>query len=70
MISLTKRQRELYLFIDQFIAKNGYGPSFQEMANGTGMKSRSSVHRQLVAIENKGWIRRLKNCARAIEILG
>ena len=67
---LTRKQRELLGFIDQYItASDGVCPSYNEMAEGIGAKSKSSVHRRLKGLEERGFIRRLPNRYRAIEIV-
>lgn len=66
---LTRRQRELLDFISAYSAKHGIAPSFDEMASATDEASKSSVHRIIVALEERGFIRRLPNRARAIEIV-
>jgi repressor LexA len=66
---LTQRQRDLLTFIKEFIFENGYSPSFVEMTEAIGLKNKSGVHRILTALEERGYIYRLKNRARAIEVL-
>ena len=66
---LTAKQRELLLFIDQRLKANGISPSFDEMREALDLKSKSGVHRLISALEERGFIRRLANRARALEIL-
>ena len=66
---LTKKQRELLLFLEERIAQSGVTPSFEEMKNKVGLKSKSGIHRLISALEDRGFIRKLPFKARAIEIL-
>jgi repressor LexA len=65
---LTAKQRELLLFIDQRLKKDGISPSFDEMREALELKSKSGVHRLISALEERGFIRRLPNRARALEV--
>src|SRR5215212_9373313 len=66
---LTAKQRELLLFIDNRLKESGISPSFDEMREALELKSKSGVHRLISALEERGFIRRLPNRARALEIL-
>src|SRR3954469_17451293 len=66
---LTAKQRELLLFIDNRLKENGVSPSFDEMREALELKSKSGVHRLISALEERGFIRRLPNRARALEVL-
>ncbi len=67
---LTRKQRELLDFIIAYQKReDGISPTLQEMVTGVGLKTRSGVHRLLVQLEERGFIRRLKNRTRAIEVL-
>ncbi len=66
---LTAKQRELLLFIDGRLREDGVSPSFDEMREALDLKSKSGVHRLISALEERGFIRRLPNRARALEIL-
>jgi repressor LexA len=66
---LTAKQRELLLFIDARLKENGISPSFDEMREALDLKSKSGVHRLISALEERGFIRRLPNRARALEVL-
>ena len=66
---LTSKQRELLLFIDQRLKSSGISPSFDEMREALELKSKSGVHRLISALEERGFIRRLPNRARALEVL-
>jgi repressor LexA len=65
---LTKKQHELLLFINKRLAETGICPSFDEMKESLGLKSKSGVHRLITGLEERGFIRRLAHRARALEI--
>jgi repressor LexA len=66
---LTSKQNELLRFIHERLEKSGVSPSFEEMKEALDLKSKSGVHRLIGALEERGFIRRLPNRARALEIL-
>jgi repressor LexA len=66
---LTRKQHELLLYIDARLAETGVSPSFEEMKDALDLKSKSGVHRLISALEERGFIRRLPNRARALEVL-
>jgi repressor LexA len=66
---LTAKQRELLLFIDTRLKDSGISPSFDEMREALDLKSKSGVHRLISALEERGFIRRLPNRARALEVV-
>ncbi|WCL52959.1 transcriptional repressor LexA [Gimibacter soli] len=66
---LTSKQRELLLFIDRRLKADGISPSFDEMKDALGLKSKSGVHRLIGALEERGFIRRMANRARALEVM-
>jgi len=66
---LTAKQRELLLFIDARLKEGGISPSFDEMREALDLKSKSGVHRLISALEERGFIRRLPNRARALEVV-
>ena len=66
---LTRKQHELICFIEDRLAATGVSPSFEEMKEALDLKSKSGVHRLISALEERGYIRRLPNRARALEIL-
>lgn len=66
---LTRKQHELICFISDRLAETGVSPSFEEMKEALDLKSKSGVHRLISALEERGFIRRLPNRARALEIL-
>ena len=66
---LTAKQRELLMFIDSRLKESGISPSFDEMREALDLKSKSGVHRLISALEERGFIRRLANRARALEVV-
>jgi repressor LexA len=66
---LTRKQSELLTYIHAQLAESGVSPSFEEMKDALALKSKSGVHRLISALEERGFIRRLPNRARALEIL-
>ena len=66
---LTKKQRELLLFINQRLTATGVSPSFDEMKDALHLKSKSGIHRLVSGLEERGFIRRLPHRARALEVV-
>jgi hypothetical protein len=66
---LTAKQHELLIFINQRLDQSGISPSFEEMKEALDLKSKSGVHRLIGALEERGFIRRLANRARALEVM-
>jgi len=66
---LTRKQHELLQFIQARLEENGVSPSFEEMKEALDLKSKSGVHRLISALEERGFIRRLPNRARALEVI-
>ena len=66
---LTRKQHELLLYIDSRLSESGVSPSFEEMKEALDLKSKSGVHRLISALEERGFLRRLPNRARALEVL-
>jgi repressor LexA len=66
---LTRKQHELLCFIHDKLAESGVSPSFEEMKDALDLKSKSGVHRLISALEERQFIRRLPNRARALEIM-
>ena len=66
---LTKKQHELLCYINDHLGKSGVSPSFEEMKDALELKSKSGVHRLISALEERGFIRRLPNRARALEVM-
>lgn len=66
---LTKKQKELLLFVHKRIKETGVSPSFDEMKDALNLASKSGIHRLITALEERGFIRRLAHRARALEVL-
>ena len=66
---LTRKQHQLLLFIHEHLGEHGVSPSFDEMKNALGLRSKSGIHRLITALDERGFIRRLAHRARAVEIL-
>ncbi len=66
---LTKKQKNLLLYINKKIRSTGVSPSYEEMKNSLNLKSKSGIHRLISALEERGFIRRLAHKARALEVL-
>jgi len=66
---LTKKQKNLLLFINKKIRSTGVSPSYEEMKNALNLKSKSGIHRLISALEERGFIRRLAHKARALEVI-
>jgi repressor LexA len=66
---LTRKQQELLFFINERLNEGGVSPSFDEMKDALGLKSKSGIHRLITGLEERGFIRRLPHRARALEVL-
>jgi repressor LexA len=66
---LTRKQYELLLFIHRHLGENGVSPSFDEMKEALGLRSKSGIHRLITGLEERGFIRRLPHRARALEVV-
>ena len=66
---LTRKQHELIRFIQVRLEETGVSPSFEEMKEALDLRSKSGVHRLISALEERGFIRRLPNRARALEVI-
>ena len=66
---LTRKQYQLLTYIDNHLNSNGVPPSYEEMKDALGLKSKSGIHRLITALEERGFIRRLPHKARALEVL-
>jgi len=66
---LTKKQKNLLLFINKKLRSTGVSPSYEEMKNSLNLKSKSGIHRLITALEERGFIKRLAHKARALEVL-
>src|SRR5215813_403518 len=68
-MAITKRQREVYDFISEFVQRNNYTPSYQEIGNGLGLSSLATVHKHISNLEKKGLLNRDYNRSRSIDLL-
>lgn len=68
-MALTKRQRQVYDFISEFVQHNGYSPSFEEIGVGMGLSSLATVHKHISNLEAKGLLRRDYNRSRSIDLV-
>lgn len=68
-LMLTSKQQELLKFIDRRLEEGGVSPSFEEMKEALDLRSKSGIHRLISALEERGFIRRLPNRARALEVI-
>lgn len=66
---LTPKQLELLLLLNEKLDANGFGPSYEELAKALGLKSKSNINRMIVALENRGFVRRMPGRSRAIQVL-
>ena len=66
---LTRKQHELLMFIHERLKEAGVPPSFDEMKDALDLRSKSGIHRLIKALEERGFIKRLPNRARAIEVV-
>lgn len=67
---LTKRQNEVLQYIRDFLSRNSYSPTLEEIAKHFGMASLNGVHKHLTVLEERGFIHRLSNRARSIDVIG
>ena len=67
-MTLTKKQKELFEFLTDYIQINNISPSFEEMKRAVNLKSKSGIHRLITSLEQRGFVKRLKHKARAMEI--
>ena len=68
-MALTRRQRQIYDYIADFVSRNGYSPSFEEIGDGMGLSSLATVHKHISNLEKKGLLKRDYNRSRSIDIL-
>jgi len=66
---LTKRQKDIYQFIEDYLNINGYSPSMEEIGAHFGISSMNGVHKHLKVLEERGYITRMSNRARSIELI-
>jgi len=68
-MAVTRRQKEIIDFLGSFVARNGYSPSFEEIARAMGLKSLATVHKHITNLEKKGLLDRVHNRSRSIDVL-
>jgi repressor LexA len=68
-MAITKRQRQVYDFIAEFVQRNNYTPSYQEIGDGLGLSSLATVHKHISNLERKGLLNRDYNRSRSIDLL-
>jgi repressor LexA len=68
-MAITKRQREVYDFIHDFVQQHGYSPSFEEIGKGLNLSSLATVHKHISNLERKGLLKRDYNRSRSIDLL-
>jgi len=66
---LTRKQKELLNYIQNFQSKSGVTPSYEEMKSALSLKSKSGIHRLVIALEERGFVKRLAHKARALEVI-
>lgn len=69
MTGLTPKQVEAKAFIAKFTRLNDAAPTYDQIREGLGLANKSGVHRLIVALERRGHLRRIPNCARAVEVI-
>jgi repressor LexA len=69
-MALTKRQKQVLDFVADFVERNGYSPSYEELAGGLGLASLATVHKHVLALETKNYLRRSYNQSRSLEVTG
>jgi repressor LexA len=68
-MALTRRQKQVYDFLSQFVEQHGYSPSFEEIGEGLGLSSLATVHKHVSNLEEKGLLKRDYNRSRSIDLL-
>src|SRR5277367_506226 len=68
-MAITRRQKEVIDFLSNFTQKNGYSPSYEEIASGLGLTSLATVHKHITNLQNKGLLQRAHNRSRSIDVL-
>ena len=68
-MALTRRQKQVFDFLVDFINRQGYSPSFEEIGTGLGLSSLATVHKHMQTLERKGFIRRSYNQSRSVEVV-
>ena len=68
-MAITRRQKEVIDFLSGFTSRNGYSPSYEEIASGLGLNSLATVHKHVTNLQNKGLLQRAHNRSRSIDVL-
>jgi repressor LexA len=68
-MAITRRQKEVLDFLSGFTSRNGYSPSYEEIASGLGLSSLATVHKHVTNLQNKGMLQRAHNRSRSIDVL-
>jgi repressor LexA len=68
-MAVTRRQKEILDFLESFVRRNGYSPSFEEIARGMELKSLATVHKHITNLEKKGMLDRVHNRSRSIDLV-
>src|ERR1700677_1653872 len=68
-MAVTRRQKEVLDFLESFVVRNGYSPSFEEIARGLDLKSLATVHKHITNLEKKGLLDRVHNRSRSIDVV-
>jgi repressor LexA len=68
-MAITRRQKEVIDFLSGFTSKNGYSPSYEEIAAGLGLSSLATVHKHVTNLQNKGLLQRSHNRSRSIDVI-
>lgn len=68
-MAITRRQKDVLDFLSSFTQKNGYSPSYEEIAQGLGLNSLATVHKHITNLQNKGLLQRAHNRSRSIDVL-
>ena len=68
-MAITRRQKEVMDFLSGFTSKNGYSPSYEEIAAGLGLSSLATVHKHVTNLQNKGLLQRAHNRSRSIDVI-
>jgi repressor LexA len=68
-MAVTRRQKEVLDFLTEFVRKNEYSPSYEEIAHGLGLKSLATVHKHITNLANKGMLQRSHNRSRSIDVV-
>jgi repressor LexA len=68
-MAVTRRQKEVLDFLESFVTRNGYSPSFEEIARGLELKSLATVHKHITNLEKKGLLDRVHNRSRSIDVV-